>query len=145
MLRWSARQVGKTLPFNESGKLLWKVLVNDTLLGTLHTVDYYRQGSWQLLFNTKSRLFILDREGKREANYPIRLLASATGSLSLINRLGTYRSGYPDTLQQRQQFTHYRLNGIPDPDWNSDRPAGNFSLPCRCYHLCCQHADRAVG
>lgn len=119
---------GRLYLFNESGKLLWKVLVNDTLLGTLHTVDYYRQGSWQLLFNTKSRLFILDREGKRVANYPIRLPASATGSLSLINRPGHTDPGILIPCSNGTVY-HYRLNGIPDPDWNSDRPAGNFSLP----------------
>jgi hypothetical protein len=114
--------------FNESGNLLWKVLVNDTLTGSVHTVDYYRQGTWQLLFNTANRMFLLDRDGRSVANYPIRLPAAASCGLSVTDA-GSGSEPMILVPCTNGSVYHYRLNGSPDPDWNTERPVGVFTQP----------------
>lgn len=114
--------------FNESGNLLWKVLIKDTLIGSIHTIDYYKQGKWELLFNTSSRLFLLDRDGRTVANYPLRLPAPASCGLSLIvePRVAGNKILVPCT---NGNVYCYQLNGTPDPDWRSDKPVGSLSTP----------------
>ena len=53
-----------------SGKIQWKKKLEQPILGNIQQVDLYKNGRLQLLFNTKNKIYILDRNGKDVAPFP---------------------------------------------------------------------------
>lgn len=70
---------------NKVGRVLWKVKLNEQILGGVHQVDYYKNGKLQFLFSTKSQLHLIDRNGNYVERYPVNLRAEATAPLALFD------------------------------------------------------------
>ena len=70
---------------NGTGRILWKQQLEGPILGEVHQVDYYRNGKLQFLFNTSSRLHLIDRNGNPVERYPLSLPSPATAPLGLFN------------------------------------------------------------
>jgi hypothetical protein len=94
-----------------SGNIEWKKPMNAKIIGGLSTVDFYRDGRNQLLFNTDSLLYLIDINGDNVGNYPIRLPAKASDACSVIDR-----SIFIACVNQ--VVYAYQLNGKPMSEWN---------------------------
>lgn len=70
---------------NAKGTVLWKKNLNEKILSTIHTVDIYKNNKFQLLFNTKTQLHLIDRNGNYVESYPVKLPAEAGSELSLFD------------------------------------------------------------
>ena len=70
---------------NRSGRTLWKIPIDEPILGKPVQIDYYRNNKLQYLFNTPTKVYLIDRNGNRVANYPIRLPSPATAPLRLLD------------------------------------------------------------
>jgi len=78
---------------NREGKVLWRKQLNEQIVGDIDFVDGFDTGKFQLLFNTKSKTHLLDRNGKYVEKYPIALLDStAVAPLAVkYNKKSDYR------------------------------------------------------
>ncbi|MFN8240049.1 MAG: hypothetical protein U0X39_04765 [Bacteroidales bacterium] len=70
---------------NSAGRVLWKVRLNERLIGQPYMIDYYRNGKYQLLFAGREYLHILDRNGNYIERYPVRLRSPATAPLAVFD------------------------------------------------------------
>ena len=70
---------------DKSGNILWQRSLNERIMGEIHQVDIYKNNKLQLLFNTKSNLYLIDRKGRDVENYPIKLPSAATNGLSVFD------------------------------------------------------------
>ena len=70
---------------NNSGRLLWKKPLDGRILGSIQQIDYYRNNKLQYIFNTKNKIYLLDRNGNFVENYPVSLPSKATNGLSVID------------------------------------------------------------
>ena len=70
---------------NNSGRLLWKKPLDGKILGTVEQIDYYRNNKLQYIFNTKNRIYLLDRNGNSVDKYPIKLPATATNGIAVMD------------------------------------------------------------
>jgi len=70
---------------NKEGVRLWKVKLSDKILGDVYQVDYYRNGKLQYLFNTKDKLYLLDRNGNHVAKFPVTFRSPATNGVALFD------------------------------------------------------------
>ena len=52
--------------------------------GDVHQIDLYKNGKLQLLFNTQSKLHLIDRNGNNVEQFPIGLVAKATNGLFVL-------------------------------------------------------------
>lgn len=59
--------------YNTNGKLIWKKKLNNKIVGKINSIDFYKNNKYQCIFNTKSNLHIIDRNGNYVENYPIKL------------------------------------------------------------------------
>lgn len=105
---------------DEESNVLWKTRVEGQVISEVYVVDYYKNGQTQLLFNTPTRLYLLDMDGKLMPNYPIRLSAETTLGLSLFD--------YDKNKNYRifiacinQSIYGYDLSGRPLDGWNPKR------------------------
>ena len=70
---------------NKVGRVLWKVKLNEQIMGDINQVDYYKNGKLQFLFSTKSQIHLIDRNGNYVERYPVNLRAEASAPLSLFD------------------------------------------------------------
>lgn len=70
---------------NNKGRILWQKVLDGPILGEISQIDYYRNNKLQYLFNTKKRIYLLDRNGNHVAKYPIQLSEEATNGLTVFD------------------------------------------------------------
>ena len=70
---------------NSTGRILWKLPLEEKIKGEPYMIDYYRNGKNQILFATTNYLHLLDRNGNYVERFPVRLRAPASNGLSLFD------------------------------------------------------------
>lgn len=68
---------------NVTGKTLWKKKLNEKIESEIFTVDAFKNGKYQMLFNSKNYIHLIDRNGNYVEGYPVKLPRSATNKLSI--------------------------------------------------------------
>ena len=56
---------------SNKGVILWKKALKNAILGKVEQVDLYKNGRLQLVFSTKNRLYVIDRNGKNVGKFPL--------------------------------------------------------------------------
>ena len=113
---------------NNTGTIVWRKLLDDKIISSILSLDVYKNGNRQLVFNTATELWILDLKGQPVSNYPIKLPAPASTGLSAIDYDNTldYRIYVPCT---NGQLYGYLASGKPIPRFSFKCPAGVISEP----------------
>ncbi len=76
---------GKIYLISNTGRVLWSRAIGEPILGKVKEVDRYKNEKYQLLFNTASKIYMLDRNGKNVEGYPVKLKNKMTQPLSLFD------------------------------------------------------------
>ncbi len=68
-----------------TGNLIWKKQLNEKLQSTIFTVDLFKNGKNQLLFNTQNYLHLIDRNGVYVQGFPIKTPSVITSNITLLD------------------------------------------------------------
>lgn len=75
----------KVYLISNTGKILWKRELGEKINGSIFMVDIYKNKKYQLLFATKSKVYLLDRNGKDVEKYPLKLESEITSGFTLLD------------------------------------------------------------
>jgi len=70
---------------NTGGEILWKRNLGEKILGTIQQVDCYKNGKLQYLFNTSTKLYLVDRNGGDVKGFPVTISGKASSGLNLMD------------------------------------------------------------
>jgi hypothetical protein len=70
---------------SSTGNLIWKKKLNEVIKSDIYTVDIFKNGKLQMLFNTENYLHLLDRNGNYVQGYPVKLPAKVTSDITLLD------------------------------------------------------------
>jgi hypothetical protein len=70
---------------NNMGRILWKIKLQEPVISDVYQIDYFKNGKQQMLFNTSSRIYIVDRKGNSVETFPVTLKVNATNGLALFD------------------------------------------------------------
>lgn len=70
---------------DRNGKILWQKQLDGKILSKIHQVDFYKNKKLQYLFNTSTKIHLLDRNGNNVDTYPIKLAAQATNGVTVLD------------------------------------------------------------
>ena len=70
---------------DHDGNIDWKLNIGEKVISNVHTVDYYKNGKIQYLFNTPNRIYLIDLLGRDVEGYPIQLKDKATNGLGVLD------------------------------------------------------------
>ncbi len=70
---------------SHSGLVRWTLPLPGPVLSEIHQVDYYKNGRLQYLFNTKEKLYLIDRNGNNVAHFPVTLQSPATNGVNVFD------------------------------------------------------------
>ena len=125
---------------SSEGEILWKRKLQEAILGTIRQIDLFKNNKLQLLFNTKSKLFLIDRKGRDVGNYPMALKQKTSLPLSLFDY--EKNRNYRILLSCGKQHYMYDKNGKIINGWKLTQtkskalyPAEHFVVGGRDYIL----------
>lgn len=70
---------------SNKGNIYWKKHLPGRILGELHQVDLFKNGKYQLAFNTQNSIQVIDRNGNRVKPFPLEFRDEITQPLSLFD------------------------------------------------------------
>ncbi len=70
---------------NDMGRILWKLHIDGKILGKIYQIDFYKNHKLQYLFNTRKKLYLIDRNGNYVERYPITLRSPATNGIAVFD------------------------------------------------------------
>ena len=71
--------------FSNTGKELWDAELSGRIMGKVHQVDRFKNDKLQMLFNTKDKIFLIDRNGNNVDGFPITLSDKASAPLAVFD------------------------------------------------------------
>lgn len=113
---------------NSTGKILWKKQLSEGVQSKVYTVDIFKNGKLQLLFNTANYIHLLDRNGVYVQGYPVRIPAPITSPITLLD--------YDNTKDYRlfiacvdKKIYNYSLYGIKTEGYTPLKTDAVVDLP----------------
>ncbi|PBQ31865.1 hypothetical protein CNR22_08810 [Sphingobacteriaceae bacterium] len=113
---------------NAKGTVLWKKQLSEKILSMIYTVDIYKKNKFQLLFNTRNYLHLIDRNGNYVEQYPVKLPAEASAPLSLFD--------YDNNKDYRlfiacknSNIYNYSIHGMPQDKFATVKTDDEVTLP----------------
>jgi hypothetical protein len=70
---------------NDVGRVLWKRPLPEPIIGEINQVDIFRNGRLQYLFNTRTSLYVIDRNGNNVEGFPVVLRSPATNAVAVFD------------------------------------------------------------
>ena len=94
---------------SDKGSIFWKKQIDGEILGEIQQIDIYKNGRYQLLFNTANTLYLVDRDGNDVAPYPKKFDTPITQPLSLFDYDKSKR--YRIVITQGNQVKMFNAEG----------------------------------
>ena len=70
---------------SSQGEIIWKRKLEEEILGKIEQIDLYKNQKLQMIFNTKNKVFLIDRKGRDVQNFPIMLEKPTQLAISLFD------------------------------------------------------------
>lgn len=105
---------------NSLGKILWKKPLEEKILGDIQQIDCFKNKKLQYLFNTKSKLYIVDRNGNFVDRFPVKLPSQSTAPLAVFDYENNrdYRIFIPSEDRKIRVFS---IDGSIITGWDFDK------------------------
>lgn len=126
---------------DSDGIILWKKQFNEEPLSEVFTVDFYKNGQLQLLFNTAHSLQLIDREGNSVSGYPVNLPFEASNGLSVFDFNGN--KDYRILLFGTDRLLYnFDIQGHEVEGWNRHRAEDQVTQPVQ--HIVADEKDYLI-
>jgi hypothetical protein len=70
---------------SNTGKILWTKQLSEKIMGDVIQLDVYKNDKLQMVFNTRSYIYMYDRNGNEMKGFPLKLKSPATNTVSVID------------------------------------------------------------
>ncbi len=119
---------------NNVGKIIWTKQLNEKIMSNIIQIDALNNNKLQMLFNTKSAIYILDRNGNEMRGFPIQLKSSATNAISVFDyeQNKDYRIF---VACENNTIECYKTNGKKLTDFKLDKTNYKVKLPIQYFNL----------
>ena len=71
--------------FSSAGDKLWERELADPIKGMVHQIDRYRNGKLQMLFNTREKIHLIDRNGRNVDGFPISIPGETSAPIAVVD------------------------------------------------------------
>ena len=119
---------------SNTGKILWKKQLDEKIMSDVYQLDIYKNNKLQLIFNTASKIYVLDRNGNNLEKFPLSLKTPATNAISLLD--------YENNRDYRiiiacedNRIYNYTTSGELVKGWAFNETVTNVTLPVQYLNL----------
>ncbi len=112
---------------SDKGAIFWNKKIDGEILGDIQQIDIYKNGRFQLLFNTANTLYLVDRDGNDVAPYPKKFEKTITQPLALFDYDKSKR--YRIVITQGNEVKMYNAEGEAVTGFGFKGTETNLILP----------------
>ncbi|MEN8224917.1 MAG: DUF3352 domain-containing protein [Bacteroidota bacterium] len=113
---------------DHDGNIVWKLNLGEKVISDVHTVDYYKNGKIQYLFNTENRIYLIDLLGRDVEGYPVSLRDKATNGLAVFDY--DHNRDYRILLAlDDNRVYNYNMQGKKVDGWKKPLSKGRVTMP----------------
>lgn len=105
---------------NDIGRVMWRKPLGEPIIGEVTQVDLYRNGKLQLVFNTKTYIYIIDRNGNNIDGFPAKFRSPATNPVAVFDYEGNRDYRFFVAGEDRRIYVYDR-NGNVVTGWDFER------------------------
>jgi hypothetical protein len=109
------------------GKVIWTKKLQEKITGKIHQIDAYKNNKLQLLFNTPSKIYLLDRNGQNVEKYPVTLPSKASNAITPLDYSNNRNYRLLIGCETNQVY-NYNIHGDQVKGWKynaTDSPANS--------------------
>jgi hypothetical protein len=70
---------------SNTGKISWSKQLSEKIMSDVTQIDMLKNGKLQMIFNTRSEIHALDRNGNEMSGFPVKLKSNATAPISIMD------------------------------------------------------------
>ncbi|RIJ50018.1 hypothetical protein D1614_04540 [Maribellus luteus] len=119
---------------SESGTKIWSIPISGKILGEVFQIDFFRNGKLQFLFNTREKLYLIDRNGNNVSGFPVAFSSPATNGVSVFDYDNNRKYRYFVACENRKVIA-YDHNGKIVSGWNFDKTTGEVNTPVQHFRV----------
>lgn len=117
-----------------TGKILWKRQLPEKIMGGVTQVDALKNNKLQMIFNTSSFIFLIDRNGKDVTGFPVKLKAPATNEISVVDY--EKNKNYRMLVACNDGLVYnFEINGKPVKGWEFQKLKTPMKQPLKYFVL----------
>ncbi len=119
---------------SNAGLILWKQKLDGPVKSDIYQVDYYKNGKLQLLFSTRNKIYMIDRNGNPVEKYPVEIRSPATAGIAVFDydKDGSIRICVP--CEDRKIYM-YDKDGKIITGWQSERTDNEVLQPLQHFRV----------
>lgn len=117
---------------SNTGKLLWSRQLDEKIMSDVVQVDGLKNGKLQLMFNTRSTIYAIDRNGKDLQGFPLKLKSPATNGITVLD----YENNRDYRILvacENRRLLNLKMSGQLVDGWEFDKTASIVTIPVQ-YH-----------
>jgi hypothetical protein len=113
---------------DRKGNILWTRELDGPIMGMIRQVDAFRNRKLQMVFNTRNKLYMMDRLGRDVENFPINLSAECTAPVAVLDYDNTRK--YRFLIPQGKVLSNLNIDGKRVQGWAfEEAPANIVRMP----------------
>jgi hypothetical protein len=116
------------------GNIIWTIPISGKILSEIHKVDMSRNGNLQYLFNTKEKLYVVDRNGNNVSGFPIEFTSPATNGVSVFDYDNNRNYRYFIAFENRKVLA-FDQNGKILSGWLFGQTKSKVSTPVQHFRV----------
>lgn len=118
---------------SNTGKIIWTKQLHEKIMSDVVQIDVLKNDKLQMVFNTRSYIYMFDRNGNDMNGFPLKLKSSATNAVSLID----YENNKDYRLFiacENKKILCFKANGELVTGFNFDKTANQVYLPIQYFN-----------
>jgi len=123
-------EANKIYLIDNSGRILWKKQLPGKIISDIYQIDIYKSNKLQLLFNTKTHIYLIDRKGRKVDNYPVKLKTPATNGIAVFDYEKKKEYRILIACNDKKVY-NYNKDGTLVKGWEFDKTASTVRAPIR--------------
>lgn len=126
---------------SNTGKIIWTKQLSEKIMSDVIQLDVYKNDKLQLVFNTRSAIYMYDRNGNEMKGFPLKLKSFATNAVAVVD----YEKNKDYRLfiaTENKRVVCYKANGEQVTAFNFDKTEEQVITPVQFFntsskdHIC---------
>jgi hypothetical protein len=117
-----------------TGRVRWSIKLQGPVMGEIHQIDYYQNGRLQYLFNTREKIYLIDRNGKNVAHFPVDLRSPATNGLNVFDYHNNRNYRYFVAGEDKKIYAYDQAGKIVS-GWTFDKTEHEVTTPVQYFRV----------
>jgi len=115
---------------SNTGKILWKKQLPEKIIGQVQQVDILKNNKLQMLFTTRSSIYVIDRNGKYYGAFPLKLKSPASNAASVFDYDGNRDYRILVACEDKKIY-NYKTSGELITGWKFGKTENRVTLPVK--------------